>query len=190
MSKTVIVSAARTPFGKFGGRLKDLQAIDLGAVVLEEVARRADVAKEDVDQVLMGMVLQGGAGQIPSRQAARQAGYPWQVGSDTINKVCASGMRAVTLADLIIRAGDAEVIAAGGMESMSNAPYLLPKARWGYRMGDSQVRDLMIHDGLSCPFNQVHMAVYGSDVAQEFQVSRQEQDEWAYRSHQLGHQSD
>lgn len=185
MSKTVIVSAARTPFGKFGGRLKDLQAIDLGAVVLEEVARRADVAKEDVDQVLMGMVLQGGAGQIPSRQAARQAGYPWQVGSDTINKVCASGMRAVTLADLIIRAGDAEVIAAGGMESMSNAPYLLPKARWGYRMGDSQVRDLMIHDGLSCPFNQVHMAVYGSDVAQEFQVSRQEQDEWAYRSHQL-----
>jgi acetyl-CoA C-acetyltransferase len=185
MSKTVIVSAARTPFGKFGGSLKDLQAVDLGAVVLDEVARRANVTKDDVNQVLMGMVLQGGAGQIPSRQAARKAGYPWHVESDTINKVCASGMRAVTLADQIIRAGDAEVVVAGGMESMSNAPYLLPKARWGYRMGDAQVKDLMIHDGLTCPFKQVHMAVYGSNVAQEFQVSREAQDEWAYRSHQL-----
>ncbi|WP_202079691.1 acetyl-CoA C-acetyltransferase [Caldalkalibacillus salinus] len=184
MTKTVIVSAARTPFGRFGSAFKDVPAVDLGATTLQEVARRADMPQTEVEQVIMGMVLQGGAGQIPSRQAARKAGYDWEVLSETINKVCASGLRAVTLADQIIRAGDATVIAAGGMESMSNAPYLLPKARWGLRMGDQKVKDLMIHDGLTCAFDQVHMAVHGSNVAEEFQVSREAQDEWAYRSHQ------
>ncbi|GAA0358010.1 acetyl-CoA C-acetyltransferase [Bacillus horti] len=185
MTKTVIISAARTPFGRFGGALKDKQAVELGATVLEEVAKRGQVNPADVDHVIMGMVLQGGAGQIPSRQAARLAGYPWEVQSETINKVCASGLRAVTLADQMIRAGDADAIAAGGMESMSNAPYLLPKARWGMRMGDGQVKDSMIHDGLTCSFENVHMAVHGSQVAAEFNVSRDTQDEWALRSHQL-----
>lgn len=185
MSKTVIVSAARTPFGKFGGALSDLRAVDLGGIVLKEVSKRGQVNPADVDAVLMGMVLQAGAGQIPSRQAARLAGYPWEVQSETINKVCASGLRAVSLADQIIRAGDAEIIAAGGMESMSQAPYLLPKARWGLRMGDHQLQDAMIHDGLTCAFDNVHMAVHGSNVAEEFKVSREAQDEWALRSHQL-----
>lgn len=185
MRKTVIVSAARTPYGKFGGAFKDLQAVDLGATALQAVAERAGVEQQEVDQVIMGMVLQGGAGQIPSRQAARKAGYPWEVESETINKVCASGMRAVTLADQIIRLGDAEIIAAGGMESMSNAPYALPKARWGYRMGNDQIKDLMITDGLTCAFENVHMAIHGSNVAEEFGITREAQDEWAYRSHKL-----
>lgn len=183
-AKTVIVSAARTPFGKFGGALSGLKAVDLGGIVLKEVTKRGDVNPADVDYVIMGMVLQGGAGQIPSRQAARLAGYPWEVQSETINKVCASGLRAVTLADQIIRAGDADVIAAGGMESMSQAPYLLPNARWGYRMGDQQVKDSMIYDGLTCAFENVHMAVHGSNVAEEYNVSREVQDEWALRSHE------
>ncbi|MFP3388924.1 acetyl-CoA C-acetyltransferase [Brevibacillus sp. SIMBA_040] len=182
--KTVIVGAARTPFGKFGGSLKALSAVDLGAVVIKEALERSGVSGDQVDEVIMGMVVQAGAGQVPSRQAARKAGLPWDVASETINKVCASGMRAVTMGDQIIRAGDGEIIVAGGMESMSNAPYALPDARYGMRMGDATVRDLMMHDGLTCPFDQVPMAVHGSNVAEEYEITREAQDEWALRSQQ------
>ncbi|MEW9671241.1 acetyl-CoA C-acetyltransferase [Ammoniphilus sp. 3BR4] len=184
MGKSVIVSAARTPFGKFGGALKDLQAVDLGAAVIKEALQRAGLDGDQVDEVIMGMVVQAGAGQIPSRQAARKAGLPWEVQTETINKVCASGLRAVTLADQIIRAGDAEVIVAGGMESMSNIPYAMPNGRWGARMGDAVMKDLMVSDGLTCAFEDVHMAVHGSTVAKEFEISREDQDAWALRSHQ------
>ncbi|MGC4377305.1 acetyl-CoA C-acetyltransferase [Fictibacillus sp. Mic-4] len=183
MGKTVIVSGVRTPIGKLGGTLSSLTAFDLGGIAIKEALNRANVAPEEVGEVIMGTVLQGGQGQIPSRQAARKAGLPWEVKTETINKVCASGLRSVTLADQIIRAGDEEVIVTGGMESMSNAPYLLPKARWGLRMGDGQVKDLMIHDGLTCSFTGVHMGIYGNDVAKELGISREKQDEWALRSH-------
>jgi acetyl-CoA C-acetyltransferase len=183
MGKTVIVSAARTPFGKFGGALKALQAVDLGGVVIAEALKRAGLEGDQVDEVIMGMVLQAGAGQIPSRQAARKAGLPWEVQTETINKVCASGLRAVTLGDQIIRAGDADVIVAGGMESMSNVPYAMPNARWGTRMGDTQIKDLMVYDALTCAFDNVHMAVHGSTVAREYDISREAQDAWALRSH-------
>lgn len=182
--KTVIVGAARTPIGKIGGALKDIPAVDLGAIAIKEALIRAQVAGEQVEEVIMGMVVQSGAGQVPSRQAARKAGLQWDVASETINKVCASGMRAVTLGDQIIRAGDAQVIVAGGMESMSNGPYALPRARYGLRMGDSAVTDLMLHDGLTCPFESVPMAVHGSNVAAEFGITREEQDRWAYISQQ------
>ncbi len=182
MGKSVIVSAARTPFAKFGGALKDYSATDLGAIAIQEALLRSGVDNRHVDEVLMGMVLQAGSGQIPSRQAAMKAGLGWCVHTETINKVCASGLRAVTLADQIIRAGDAEVIVAGGMESMSNAPYAIKTARFGTRMGDATLLDLMIHDGLTCAFDQVHMAVHGSRVAEEFAVTRAEQDAWALRS--------
>lgn len=184
MSRAVIVSAARTPFGKFGGALKSLQAVDLGAIAIKEAVQRAGIAPEMVDEVIMGMVLQGGNKQIPSRQAARKAGLPWEVATETINKVCASGLRSVTLADQIIRAGDADIIVAGGMESMSNAPYLVKGARWGMRMGDGQLVDLMLHDGLTDAFDGLHMAVHGSNVAAEYEISREEQDKWALRSQQ------
>ncbi|TXK86171.1 acetyl-CoA C-acetyltransferase [Paenibacillus sp. N3.4] len=183
MSKTVIVSAARTPFGKFGGSLKPLQAVDLGGIAIREAVARAGVDGAQVDEVIMGMVVQAGAGQIPSRQAARLAGLPWEVSTETINKVCASGLRAVTLADQIIRAGDADIIVAGGMESMSNTPYAMPSGRWGGRMGDAVLKDLMVHDGLTCAFRQVQMAVHGSVVAAEYEISRTDQDAWAFRSH-------
>jgi acetyl-CoA C-acetyltransferase len=184
MGKTVILSGVRTPFGKFGGSLSSLTASQLGGIAVKEALLRANVSAEEVDEVILGTVLQGGQGQIPSRQAARYAGIPWEVKTETINKVCASGMRSVTLADQIIRAGDEEVIVAGGMESMSNAPYVLPKARWGFRMGDSTVKDLMIYDGLTCSFTGVHMGNYGNGTAQELGITREEQDAWAYRSHQ------
>lgn len=183
MGRTVILSGVRTPFGKFGGTLSHFSASELGGMAIKEALNRAEVKGEDVQEVLMGTVLQGGQGQIPSRQAARHAGLPWEVKTETINKVCASGMRSVTLGDQIIRAGDEEVIVAGGMESMSNAPYILPKARWGLRMGDSPVKDLMIHDGLSCSFTSAHMGTYGNSTAKEMQISREEQDQWAFRSH-------
>ncbi|GGB40156.1 acetyl-CoA C-acetyltransferase [Fictibacillus barbaricus] len=185
MTKSVIVSGARTPVGKFGGSLSSLTASDLGGIVIKEALQRAGVAPEAVDEVILGCVLQGGQGQIPSRQAAQKAGLPWETKTETINKVCASGLRSITLADQIIRAGDEEIIVAGGMESMSNAPYILPKARWGLRMGDSSVKDLMVHDGLTCTFTGVHMGIYGNDVAKEMEISRERQDEWAYRSHSL-----
>lgn len=182
--RSVIVSAARTPFGRFGGALASLSAVDLGAVAIREAIARAEMSATDVEEVIMGMVLQGGAGQIPSRQAAVKAGLPWEVRTETINKVCASGMRSITLADQIIRAGDADVIVAGGMESMSNAPYAIPKARNGLRMGNGEIIDLMVHDGLTCAFHNVHMAVHGSNVAREYVLTREEQDAWALRSHE------
>lgn len=184
MSRTVILSGVRTPFGKLGGALSGFSAAQLGGIAIKEALQRANVNPEDVQEVIFGSVLQGGQGQIPSRQAARKAGLPWEVKTETINKVCASGLRSVTLADQIIRAGDEEVIIAGGMESMSNAPYILPKARWGLRMGDAAVQDLMIHDGLSCSFTGVHMGTYGNSTAEEMSLSREAQDEWALRSHQ------
>ena len=184
MTRSVMVAGARTPFGKFGGALGSLTASDLGGIAVKEALRRANVQPVEVEEVILGTVLQGGQGQIPSRQAARKAGVPWEVKTETINKVCASGMRAITLADQIIRAGDEEVIVAGGMESMSNAPYVLPKARWGYKMGDAHLVDLMIYDGLTCAFSGVHMGNYGNRTAREFKITREAQDEWALRSHE------
>ncbi|MEB1805989.1 MAG: acetyl-CoA C-acetyltransferase [Bacillaceae bacterium] len=184
MSTTVIVGGARTPFGKFGGGLSSLTASQLGGIAIKEALRRANVDPNEVQELIMGNVLQGGQGQIPSRQASSYAGLPWHVHTETINKVCASGLRSVTMADQIIRAKDAEVIVAGGMESMSNAPYFIPNARWGMRMGDSKVVDLMVHDGLTCSFNKVHMGTYGSSVAEELGLTREAQDTWASRSHE------
>ncbi|ETI69851.1 acetyl-CoA C-acetyltransferase [Neobacillus vireti] len=183
MGRTVILSGVRTPFGKLGGIFSSFTASQLGGIAVKEALVRAGVKPADVQEVILGTVLQGGQGQIPSRQAANHAGLPWEVKTETINKVCASGMRSVSLADQIIRAGDEEVIVAGGMESMSNAPYILPKARWGFRMGDSAVKDLMIHDGLTCSFTGVHMGTYGNSTAEEMDISREAQDEWALRSH-------
>ncbi|MBT2723728.1 acetyl-CoA C-acetyltransferase [Bacillus sp. ISL-46] len=183
MGRTVILSGVRTPFGKLGGTLSSFTASQLGGIAVKEALVRAEMKPEDVQEVILGTVLQGGQGQIPSRQAVHHAGLPWEVKTETINKVCASGMRSVTLADQIIRAGDEEVIVAGGMESMSNAPYVLPKARWGFRMGDAQVKDLMIHDGLTCSFTGAHMGTYGNVAAADMEISREAQDEWALRSH-------
>ncbi|MFD3446714.1 acetyl-CoA C-acetyltransferase [Microbacteriaceae bacterium 4G12] len=183
MVRTVIVGAARTPVGKFGGTLKDVKAVELGGIAIQAALERANVSASDVEEVIFGNVVQGGQGQIPSRQAARNAGIPWEARTETINKVCASGLRSVTLADQIIRSGDQSVIVAGGMESMSNAPYILHGARWGYRMGHNNVQDLNILDGLTCSFSGVHMGTYGNEVAEVEGISREEQDEWAYRSH-------
>lgn len=184
MRKTVIVSGARTPFGKFGGALRALTAVQLGGIAIKEALSRAGLDGKDVDEVIMGTVLQGGQGQIPSRQAAREAGIPWEVKTETINKVCASGLRSVTLADQLIRLGDEDIIVAGGMESMSNAPYYLQHARWGERMGDGRMIDGMIHDGLTCSFTGVHMGTYGNSTAKEFGLTREAQDKWALRSHE------
>ncbi|KJS00789.1 MAG: acetyl-CoA acetyltransferase [Peptococcaceae bacterium BRH_c4a] len=184
MGKSVILSAVRTPFGRLGGGLSSLRAIELGGLVIREAVKRAGIEDTATDNVIMGMVLQGGAGQIPSRQATVYAGLPWEVPSETINKVCASGLRSVTMADQSIRAGDARVIVAGGMESMSNAPYFV-RARWGLRMGDEKFIDLMVHDGLWCAFHNKHMAVHGGKAAREYNISREEQDRWALRSHVL-----
>ncbi|MCA1010929.1 acetyl-CoA C-acetyltransferase [Halobacillus halophilus] len=189
MRKTVIVSGARTPFGKFGGALAPLTASQLGGIVIKEALTRAGYKGEDVDEVIMGSVLQGGQGQLPSRQAAREAGIPWHVKTETVNKVCASGMRSVTMADQFIRLGEEDVIVAGGMESMSNAPYFMPKARWGLRMGDAPVKDMMVHDGLTCSFENVHMGNYGNRTAEEFELTREAQDEWSYNSHQRASQA-
>ncbi|MCM0760912.1 acetyl-CoA C-acetyltransferase [Sporomusa sphaeroides DSM 2875] len=189
MQETVIVSAVRTPIGKFGGTLKDLSAADLGGIAIKEAVKRAGVSGEDVDLVIMGQVLQAGCGQIPSRQATFKAGLPKDVPSETLNKVCASSFRAVTLADQVIRAGDAGIVVAGGMESMSNAPYASPNHRWGQRMFHSTLIDLMVHDGLWCAIYDRHMAVHGGVVAKEYDISREEQDEWALRSQQLASQA-
>ncbi|MHB8985607.1 MAG: acetyl-CoA C-acetyltransferase [Eubacteriales bacterium] len=185
MRQTAIVAAARTPFGRFGGGLKQIPAVRLGGIAIAEAIKRSGIEGSLVENVIMGMVLQGGAGQVPSRQAAREAGLPWEVPSETLNKVCASGLRAVTIGDQIIRVGDADVVVAGGMESMSNSPHFIAGARWGMRMGDGALQDLMVHDGLTCAFHKVHMAVHGSVVAGEYGVSREQQDEWALRSHRL-----
>src|SRR5437867_6578376 len=180
----VLVAAGRTPFGKLGGGLSDLPAPELGAVVIREVLDRAQVVGAEVDQVIMGTVITAGIGQIPARQAALKAGLPTSVPALTVNKVCASSLKAVNLAALLIRNGDAQVVVAGGMESMSQAPYLLEKARFGYRLGDSALVDSMVRDGLTDPANGCHMAVEGSNVAGEFEVSRERQDEYAYGSQQ------
>jgi acetyl-CoA C-acetyltransferase len=180
----VLVAAARTPFGKLGGGLSTLSAPELGALVIKEVIDRAHVDGSNVDQVIMGTVITAGMGQVPARQAAIKAGLPTSVPALTVNKVCASALKAVNLAALLIRNGDAEVVVAGGMESMSQAPYLLEKARFGYRLGDATLVDSMIRDGLTDPANGCHMAVEGSRVAREFEVSRERQDQYAYLSQQ------
>ncbi|MCT8140068.1 acetyl-CoA C-acetyltransferase [Anaerobacillus sp. CMMVII] len=184
MTRTVIVSGARTPFGKFGGSFNNLKAVELGGIAIKEALVRGNVNASEVDECILGMVLQGGQGQIPSRQAASLGGLPYSVPTETINKVCASGMRSITLGDQLIRAKDAEVVVAGGMESMSHAPYFMSKARFGFRMGDGKVHDLMVHDGLTCSFKGVHMGSYGNGVAKELEITREEQDQWALRSHQ------
>src|SRR5881396_3933108 len=184
MARSVIVSAVRTPFGKLGGSLVHKEATELGAIAIRAALDRAGVENDEVEYVIMGQVLQGGAGQAPARQASIGAGLPIEVGSDTINKVCASSIRAVEMADQMIRAGDHEVIVAGGMESMSNAPYALKKARYGYRLGDGTLIDLMTHDGLTSTFDKKHMVEQASFVSRELGISRDDQDAWAYRSHQ------
>jgi len=184
MARSVIVAAVRTPFGKLGGALKDYDAPQLGALAIRGALDRVDVRDDEVEYVIMGQVLQGGTGQAPARQAAVGAGLPKEVPSDTINKVCASSVRAVEIADQMIRAGDNRVIVAGGMESMSNAPYILKRARFGYRLGDGAVIDLMLHDGLVSSFDGKHMVEQASFVSRELGITREEQDAWALRSHQ------
>jgi acetyl-CoA C-acetyltransferase len=184
MEEVVIVGATRTPFAKLGGALSSLSAIDLGACVIRSSLERAGVPFDEVDSVIMGTVITAGLGQIPARQAALQAGLSKEVSALTINKVCASSLKAVNLAAQMIKAGDAEVVVAGGMESMSNAPYLLPGARFGYRMGNGTLVDSMMQDGLNCPTGCVPMHEYGSDVAAEFEISREDQDRWSLRSQQ------
>jgi acetyl-CoA C-acetyltransferase len=184
MSRAVIVATARTPFGKLGGGLAGYKAPALGAIAIKAALERAGLEPTEVEYVIMGEVLQAGIGQAPARQAAIEAGIPKEVGSDTVNKVCASSIRAVEIADSMIRAGDHELIVTGGMESMSNAPYLLEKARFGYRLGDGKLIDSMIHDGLVSTFDGRHMVEQASFVSRELGISREEQDRWALRSHE------
>ena len=178
------MAGARTPIGKFGGALADLEAVDLGGIAIRAALERANVEPGDVDYVIMGQVLQAGAGQITARQAAILAGVPQEVPALTINKVCLSGLNAIALADQMIRAGEVETVVAGGMESMTQAPYLLPKARFGLRMGDAQLVDAMVHDGLWSTFTGQTMGESSDDVNRELEISREEQDAWAARSHQ------
>ena len=184
MGRTVIVSAVRTPFGKLGGGLAPFSATELGTVAIRAGLERAGIEPGEVGYVIMGQVLQAGAGQAPARQAAVGAGIPKEVPADTINKVCASSVRAIEIADLIVRSGDHEVVVTGGMESMSNAPYLLPKGRFGYRIGHGQVLDHMVFDGLQSTFDGLHMVEQASLVSRELGISREDQDVWAYRSQQ------
>jgi acetyl-CoA C-acetyltransferase len=184
MPNTVILSAARTPVGKLGGGLSSLPATRLGGIAIKAALERAGVAPDQVQHVVMGQVLQAGQGQIPSRQAQIEAGIPKEVSSETINKVCASSVRAAGLLDTAIRAGDLEVAVAGGMESMSQAPYLLPKARFGMRMGDAKVLDAMVQDGLRNPFSGKQMYEEATEVGDELEITRPDMDRWALRSHQ------
>ncbi len=184
MARSVIVSAVRTPFARLGGGLAGYEATELGSLAIRAALDRAGIENAEVEYVIMGQVLQAGAGQAPSRQASIGAGLPIEVGSDTINKVCASSIRAVEIADQMIRSGDHEVIVTGGMESMSNAPYILKKARFGYRLGDGTLIDTMTHDGLTSSFDNRHMVEQASFVSRELGISREEQDLWALRSHQ------
>src|SRR3954466_7162960 len=185
MPSSVILGTARTPFGKMGGGLKSLDATDLGGHAIEAALDRSGVDPEQVQQVVFGQVLQAGQGQIPSRQAQIKAGIPKEVPSETINKVCASGMRAIGLADQAVRAGDMEIAVTGGMESMSQAPYLLPGARFGFRMGDVSAIDAMTHDGLTNPFTGKKMINQASEVSNELEITRADMDRFAARSHQL-----
>ncbi len=184
MSTAVIVAAVRTPFGRLGGGLADRTAVELGTIAIAAGLERARVDPAEVGYVVMGQVLQAGAGQAPARQAAVAAGIPKDVPADTINKVCASSIRAVQIAELMIAAGRHDVVVTGGMESMSKAPYLLPKARFGYRLGNGEVVDHMVFDGLTSTFDGLHMVEQASQVARELGISREEQDAWAARSHE------
>lgn len=185
MPRTVILSSARTPFGKMGGGLSTVDATELGGVAISGALERAGVAPDQVQQVTFGQVIQAGQGQIPSRQAQISGGIPKEVPSETVNKVCASGMRAAGLVDQAVRAGDVEVAVAGGMESMSGAPYLLPGARSGFRMGDTKAVDAMTHDGLTNPFTHLQMINEASGVSNELGIAREEMDRWSARSHEL-----
>jgi len=184
MTKAVIVSAVRTPIGSFNGTLADVPAPDLGALVIKEALNRAKVQPDQVDEVIFGNVLQAGLGQNPARQAMIKAGLPEAIPAMTINKVCASGLKSIALAAQAILAGDADVIVAGGMENMSRAPYLLEKARTGYRMGDGKVVDVMIRDGLWCAFGDIHMGITAENVAERWGITREEQDQFAAESQQ------
>jgi len=184
MARAVIVSAVRTPFGRVGGGLASTPATELGAIAIRAGLERAAIAAEDVGYVVMGQVLQAGVGQAPARQAAIGAGIPKEVPADTINKVCASSIRAIEIAELMIAAGRHDVVVTGGMESMSCAPYLLPKGRFGYRLGHGEVLDHMVFDGLTSSFDGLHMVQQASVVSREVGISREDQDAWAYRSHQ------
>jgi len=184
MPKTVILASARTPIGKMGGGLATLEATELGSAAIEAALERAGVEPEQVEHVVMGQVLQAGQGQIPSRQAQIKAGIPKEVSSETINKVCASGLRASVIIDQAIRAGDMQVGVGGGMESMSKAPYLLPQARFGYRMGDAKMLDAMVHDGLTNPFSGKQMFVEATEIGDELEITRADLDRWALRSHE------
>lgn len=183
LNEAVIISAARTPVGKFLGSLKGFSATDLGAIAVRESVKRAGVKPEEVDEVIMGCVIQAGLGQAPARQAALRGGLPPSVSAVTVNKVCGSGLKAVMMAAQGIQLGDTDIVVAGGMESMSNAPYLIPKAREGYRLGNGELVDSMINDGLWCSFDNHHMGCTGEVVAEKYTVSRAEQDEYALNSH-------
>ena len=183
LNEAVIISAARTPVGKFLGSLKGFSAPQLGAIVVRESVKRAGVKPEDVDEVIMGCVIQAGLGQNPARQAALKGGIPSTVSAVTVNKVCGSGLKAVMMAAQGVQLGDTEIVVAGGMESMSNAPYLLTRAREGYRLGNGELVDAMINDGLWCAFENYHMGCTGEVVADEYRISRSEQDEFAVNSH-------
>jgi acetyl-CoA C-acetyltransferase len=181
--EAVIISAVRTPTGKFQGTLAPFKATELGAMVVREAVRRAGVKPEVVDEVIMGCVIQAGLGQNPARQAALHGGIPFGVSAVTINKVCGSGLKAVMMASQSVQLGDAEVVVAGGMESMTNAPYLIPDARKGYRLGNGVLVDSMVHDGLWCAFENYHMGNTGEVVAERYHVTRQDQDQYALNSH-------
>ena len=189
MPKTVILSTARTPFGKMGGGLAPLDATDLGGTAISEALESAEVEPDQVEGVVYGQVLQAGQGQIPSRQAQIKADIPKEVPSETVNKVCASGMRTIGLADQAIRSGDLNIGVTGGMESMSQAPYLLPDARFGFRMGDVKALDAMTHDGLTNPFTEKQMINEASEVSNELEITRADMDKFAVRSHQLAHKA-
>src|SRR5437762_5309341 len=179
----VIISACRTPVGKFQGSLSDLSAPQLGAIVVREAVLRAKLDPKQVDECIMGNVVSAGLGQNPARQAAIFGGLPPEVGAMTVNKVCGSGLKAVGLAAQAVKTGDSSIVVAGGMESMTNAPYLLPQGRKGYRLGNAQIVDSMVHDGLWDIYNDYHMGVTGENVAEKYGITRQEQDEFAVNSH-------
>jgi acetyl-CoA C-acetyltransferase len=183
LNEAVIISAARTPVGKFLGSLKGFSATELGSIVVRESVKRAGIKPEDVDEVIMGCVIQAGLGQNPARQVALNGGIPSTIAAVTVNKVCGSGLKAVMMAAQGVQLGDSEMVVAGGMESMSNAPYLVPKAREGYRLGNGELIDAMIHDGLWCAFENYHMGCTGEVVADEYKIGRAEQDEFATNSH-------
>ena len=184
MREVVIAEAVRTPIGSFGGALREVPAVELGGLVIEEVLKRAKIRPEKVDEVIMGNVLQAGLGQNPARQGAIRANISQHIPSFTVNKVCGSGMKAVIAACQAIKAGDADIIVAGGMENMSEAPFILPNTRWGQRMGHTQVIDAVIQDGLWCSFGQTHMGITAENIADKFKISREEQDEFAAKSQQ------